>query len=1117
MSGMHLSKEFFELLKSIGESKSKQEEDRIILKEISTLKKKLETPTSSSSSSSSKLNGINIPGGIPAQNALSTNKKKSKEFLIRLLYVEMLGHDASFGMMKAVELCASSSIVHKRTGYLLCACCLPPTHEFRFMLVNQMQRDLASSSILEITAALIAVTTIITADMVPAMANEVFKLLDHADASVRKKAILAYHRFHQLSDDTVSRSDLIEKLRKALCDRDPSVMGSTLNVMESLAGVDSTPFKELVPSLISILKQVIEHRLPSDYDYHRVPAPWIQMKLIRILAIVGKNDASASNGMYEILSETMKKADVGINAGYAVVYECVRTITSIYPNPSLLDAAADSISRFITSKSQNLKYLGVTGLAAIVESHPQYAAAHQLSVIECLEDRDETLQRRTLDLLYKMTNPMNVTFITEKLLGFLRGTTDVFLKKDLTGKVCTLAERYAPNNLWYIETMTELFEISGDFVGYSVSQNLMTLIAEGAGEDEDDDNEEGEDADTLLRQHTVAIYANLLADKPHAKLPKLLIETVCWVLGEYAYLSEEYTLEEILSQLCEVVRKGKQLDVSTRKIIVSAIMKLVSQAGTCPPKAAKLIDDFTKSKDVDLQQRCLEFQNILTTAPYMLSEVLPVDASCEDVQVDPNLSFLDGFVHQALADGAQSYEYTCGDDDDEEDYILTSSKKKKKSEFKMTPYEKPPAPGAAYAQKAMNLNGSGGGGGMNNGFGSASGGASNGNLTGTTTTTGAGVNPTDPSGEPQLVLRNVANVWGKGGMSGAAASTGPQAPTPSTNGTNTTSQTTTAAATSSSSSTANAWSNSYTSTSNSTSQPSAAPVEPVKTEEQIRKEKMAAALFGGAPPDASSTPSKFKRSTAASKRAAARKTAANVPSAPASIVSAPTPAAAAPAPPPPVPTPAPAPAAPAPEIDLLDFGDITSDAPTTTTATDVDILAPTPIADVTALVAPEPAQPEPIPAAAPPTALVVDPFADSGLLDGLEDKPLSTTFGTSGSSFQHNGSKLCPLTITTAQFGEKWGSSCPHTSPTTLSTSNFTTLDGFMTLCKNVGAYPVESISATNEGICAGMLNGGRDIVLIHGKISTLNGGGSCRVDLTIKATDDTVGSCLGMFMQNMA
>ena len=37
MSGSHLSKDFFELVKAIGESKSKQEEDRIILDEVAVL------------------------------------------------------------------------------------------------------------------------------------------------------------------------------------------------------------------------------------------------------------------------------------------------------------------------------------------------------------------------------------------------------------------------------------------------------------------------------------------------------------------------------------------------------------------------------------------------------------------------------------------------------------------------------------------------------------------------------------------------------------------------------------------------------------------------------------------------------------------------------------------------------------------------------------------------------------------------------------------------------------------------------------------------------------------------------------------------------------------------
>jgi thymidine kinase len=45
MSGSHLSKDFFELVKAIGESKSKQEEDRIILDEVQALKKRMPDAT----------------------------------------------------------------------------------------------------------------------------------------------------------------------------------------------------------------------------------------------------------------------------------------------------------------------------------------------------------------------------------------------------------------------------------------------------------------------------------------------------------------------------------------------------------------------------------------------------------------------------------------------------------------------------------------------------------------------------------------------------------------------------------------------------------------------------------------------------------------------------------------------------------------------------------------------------------------------------------------------------------------------------------------------------------------------------------------------------------------
>lgn len=608
-----------------------------------------------------------------------------------------------------------------------------------------------------------------------------------------------------------------------------------------------------------------------------------------------------------------------------------------------------------------------------------------------------------------------------------------------------------------METITELFTISGDFISHEVSQQLMTLIAEGAGEEDD------EDADTYLRQYSVTIYANLL-DRPISKLPQLLIETMAWVLGEYAYLSEDYTLEEILDKLCELVRKGKQLKESTRRTLITAVMKLIAQAGTCPPHAAKIIDDFAKSKDEDLQQRCIEFQNLITTVPHILGEVLPVDASCEDVQVDENLSFMTGFVRQAISNGAKEYEKPDDDDDDDEDYTVSNAGKA--SAFKMTPYEKPSQPGSSYNRSMMggvgsnmpSLSTNGGGSGVTPPPGAYRSSQQNGGTTGYSTA----------NNEPQLNVRNVANVWGKSSLSnGTKSSTTMSSPSPAN-------PLPTPAPPASNSS----WSsgNSY--------QPQAAanPVEVTKTEEQLRKERMAAALFGGSAPSAatrSSIPKKVEprrkvSSSAASENSTREGFRAVTDSAPPATV---------------------------PEVDLLDLmGDV---EPVQISAVpDVDVLAPSPLE------------------AAPATSSTIakettsveheDPFAASGLLGGLSDAPLSSL--QSDRIFQHEGRSLSPLEITTEQFGTKWGAT-PYTSSLSAVSSKYVTLDALMELCRSVGLKNIESIPATSEGICGGMMSSS-DLVLVHGKVTCFEA--SAKIDMTMKSTDAKLGSCLSMYLQNL-
>ncbi|KAH0503270.1 AP-4 complex subunit epsilon-1 [Microtus ochrogaster] len=190
------------LIRGVTALSSKHEEEKLIQQELSSLKATVSAPT--------------------------TTLKMMKECMVRLIYCEMLGYDASFGYIHAIKLAQQGNLLEKRVGYLAVSLFLHESHELLLLLVNTVVKDLQSTNLVEVCMALTVVSQIFPREMIPAVLPLIEDKLQHSKEIIRRKAVLALYKFYVIAPNQVQH--IHTKFRKALCDRDVGVMASSLHI-----------------------------------------------------------------------------------------------------------------------------------------------------------------------------------------------------------------------------------------------------------------------------------------------------------------------------------------------------------------------------------------------------------------------------------------------------------------------------------------------------------------------------------------------------------------------------------------------------------------------------------------------------------------------------------------------------------------------------------------------------------------------------------------------------------------------------------------------------------------------------------------------------------------------
>ena len=114
-------------------------------------------------------------------------------------------------------------------------------------------------------------------------------------------------------------------------------MVASLCGLHELICTDRAPYRSLVHYFTNILKQAAEGKLGRSWDYHRAPAPFVQMELLRLLALLGSGDAATAQNMHAVVADAWRRAEpLGNNIGNALACEACKTIVAIKPSPALM-------------------------------------------------------------------------------------------------------------------------------------------------------------------------------------------------------------------------------------------------------------------------------------------------------------------------------------------------------------------------------------------------------------------------------------------------------------------------------------------------------------------------------------------------------------------------------------------------------------------------------------------------------------------------------------------------------------------------------------------------------------------------------------------------------------
>jgi AP-1 complex subunit gamma-1 len=441
--------------------------------------------------------------------------------------------------------------------------------------------------------------------------TEVESLITTANPYIRRKAALCAMRICRKVPDL--QEHFLEKAKMLLSDRNHGVLLSALTLAIDLCEYseesDEGPegviemFRPLATPLVKVLKGLTTSGYAPEHDVSGITDPFLQVKVLHFLRVLGRGDAATSELINDILAQVATNTESSKNVGNAILYEAVLTILDIEADSGLRVLGVNILGKFLANKDNNIRYVALNTLIKVVAVEPNAVQRHRNTILDCLRDPDISIRRRALDLSFTLINEGNVRVLVRELLAFLEVADNEF-KPVMTTQIGIAADRFAPNKRWHVDTMLRVLKLAGSYVREQILSSFVRLIATTP------------DLQTYAVQKLYAILKEDISQEG-------LTLGASWVIGEYGdallrggqYEEEELVKEvhesDIIDLFINILNSTYATQIVTEYIITAAMKLSVRMSDPAQiERIRRFLASRTADLNVEVQQRSVEYSNL---------------------------------------------------------------------------------------------------------------------------------------------------------------------------------------------------------------------------------------------------------------------------------------------------------------------------------------------------------------------------------------------------------------------------------------------------------------------------------------------------------------------------